>query len=120
MSNETLLCLCTGLPLPTYRPASSRDPRHQSSLGSEIRRHNRHAGNEQAPGSDTNAKTLCQNELVVCRAQARHHHAEDDKESSGEDQLAEVVSVEKRSGQDPDDYEQEALESADPGYGRGR
>lgn len=106
--------------LPTYRSASSRDPRHQSSLGSKIRRHNRHAGNEQAPGSDPNAKTLCQHELVVCLAQASHHHAEDDKECPGEDQMAEVASVEKRSSQDPDDYEQESLKSADPGYGRGR
>ena len=105
MSNQTLFGLGTRILLPTHRSPSSRDPRHQSSLRSKISRHNRHARNEQAPGSDTDAETLCENHLVVCLAQARHHHPEDDEECPREYQLAEIPSVEKRPGQDPDYYQ---------------
>ena len=93
--------------------------RQRPSVRTEVRRDQCHAGQEQAAGAQTDAETLREEDLPVLHGEAGHHGTEDGEKCAGDDEGAEVASVEEWAHDKAERYEEESLEGANPGYLRG-
>ena len=100
------------------RRTAHGDAHGQGAAGLEILADGGHGGGEHHAAAEPAEDALGQHELVVFLAQGGHHHGEDE-EDGGSDEHQAADAIEQRASDGRAGVEEEDLDGADPGDGRG-
>lgn len=103
-----------GIDNTTERRSGSCETHGRGNLGAEVRRKDGDSGNKQASTTNTDTDGLSKNDLIVARAERKHHLSEYDKERSHEHEGVDVSSVINRASDRTDKHQKEGLDTANP------
>lgn len=79
-----------------------RETLRQRLFRCEIRWKDGDTRHKKTTASQAYGNALRENDLPICGAQARHHHAKNESEAPSEDQSTEVTIIEQRPSEDAD------------------